>query len=73
MWFVLINGFLQTLPLFGGITTAAVRVVRRLFRLYHYLVVLRRPQYELFGGRRTMCMAAVVRACDGRHTMSIRL
>ena len=60
MWFVLINGFLQTLPLFGGITTAAVRVVRR-------------PQYELFGGRRTMCMAAVVRACDGRRTMSIRL
>jgi|GEM_PF-7117370 len=40
------------------------------FRLYHYLVVLRRPQYELFGGRRTMCMAARVRAGGGRRPQS---
>lgn len=43
------------------------------FRLYYHFVVLRRPQYELFGGRRTTCMAAVVRTCDGRRTMSITL
>ena len=40
MWFMLINGFLQTLPLFGGVTTAAVRVVRR-------------PSYNVYGGRGT--------------------